>query len=86
MTFSVLKILMMTSQISSRPHDSDQVQERCFQRGCWIQLLPPHSNDQTQPCDVGVFGPMKTNMARTHPARDLSKQSKEILKILAAMQ
>jgi hypothetical protein len=21
-------------------HDSNQVQEQCFQRGCWIQLLP----------------------------------------------
>jgi hypothetical protein len=37
-------------------------------------------------CDVGVFGPMKINMARIHPALDRSKQSKEILKILGAMQ
>jgi hypothetical protein len=46
----------------------------------------PHSSDQTQLCDVGVFGPMKTNMAHVHPAPDLLKQSKEILKILGAMQ
>jgi hypothetical protein len=35
---------------------------------------------------VGVFGPTKANMARIHPAPNLSKQSKKILKILGAIQ
>jgi hypothetical protein len=67
-------------------HDSDAFQNECFKRRCWIQILPPHSSDQTQPCDVGIFGPMKTSMGRIHPAADLSKQSKGIIKILGAMQ
>jgi hypothetical protein len=47
-------------------------------------LLPPHSSDQTQPYDVGVFGALKANMTHVHPVNDLSKQSKQVLKILGA--
>jgi hypothetical protein len=67
-------------------HGSDDVEDMCLDNGCFIQFLPPHSSDQVQPCDVGIFGPMKANMSRVSPARDLSKQSKQIVKILGALQ
>jgi hypothetical protein len=59
-------------------HDSDIVEDLCLDHGCSIKWLPPHQSDQTQPCDVGVFLPLKANMTRVHPADDLSKQSKQL--------
>jgi hypothetical protein len=43
-------------------HDSDAIEDLHLDYGCWIELLPPHSSGQTQPCDVSVFGPLKANM------------------------
>jgi hypothetical protein len=58
----------------------------CFEDECFIQFLPPHSSDQVQPCDVGIFGPMKASIGRICTAPDLLKQSKQVLKILGALQ
>jgi hypothetical protein len=33
-----------------------------------------------------MFCPLKANMTRVHPADDFSKQSKQVLKILGALQ
>jgi hypothetical protein len=67
-------------------HDPDTTEDLCLGHGCWIELLPPHSSDQIQLCNVGVLGPLKANMTRVHPADDLFKQSKQVLKILSALQ
>lgn len=67
-------------------HGSDDVEDLCLDNHCFIQFLPPHSSDQVQPCDIGIFGPMKANITRVNPAAELSKQSKQVVKILGALQ
>jgi hypothetical protein len=67
-------------------HGSDLVKDLCFENECFLQFLPPHSSDQVQPCDLGIFGPMKTNIARIRPTPDLSRQTKQVVKIFGAMQ
>jgi hypothetical protein len=67
-------------------HDSDAIEDLGLDHGCWTELLSPHASDQIQPRDVGLFDRLKANMTRVHPADDLSKQSKQVLKILGALQ
>jgi hypothetical protein len=78
-------ILVGATLTSSSSSDDDWAGDT-EDHGCWIELLPPSSSDQTQPCDVAVFDPLKVNMTTVQPADDLSKQSKQVLKILGALQ
>jgi hypothetical protein len=50
----------------------------------WIR--PAHSSDQLQPCDLGIFAAMKTNPFRIRQPAGLSRQSKQIVKVLNALE
>lgn len=63
-------------------HRSDFVEDLCFENDCIVEILPADSSDQIQPCDLGIFGVMKANASRTHPTADLSKQSRQVTKII----
>jgi hypothetical protein len=67
-------------------HESDEIEDFCFEHDYSIQLIPPHSSDQGQPSDVGIFGPMKINVSRIRSGPGLSKQCKQVLRILGALQ
>jgi hypothetical protein len=67
-------------------HDSDTVEDFCFENECFLQFLPPHSSDQVQPCDQGIFGTMRTNIAWMRPGQDFSRQTTQVVKIFGAMQ
>jgi hypothetical protein len=67
-------------------HHSDFVEDLCFENNCIVEILPAHSSDQIQPCDLGIIGAMKANASRIHPAPDLSKQSKQVLNIVGSVQ
>jgi hypothetical protein len=41
-------------------HETLEVLEFCFKNNIIICRLPSHTSHKTQPCDVGVFGPLKT--------------------------
>jgi hypothetical protein len=47
-------------------------------------LVRPHSSDQTQPLDLGVFGIQKAAMGRVIPPEWLSRQSRQIAKIIGS--
>lgn len=41
-------------------HETLEVMEFCFENNIILCRLPSHTSDKLQPCDVGVFGPLKT--------------------------
>ena len=47
-------------------------------------ILPPHTSDQTQPCDLGLFGNMKNAQSRIHVAANKSTQTKQIIRMVSA--
>ena len=65
-------------------HTSPEVERLCRLNGVKIVYLPPHSSDQTQPCDLGLFGNLKGAQSRVHPPDWMSVQSRQIIRILSA--
>ena len=43
-----------------RTHESLEVMEYCFENNIILCRIPSHTSHKLQPCDVGVFGPLKT--------------------------
>jgi DDE superfamily endonuclease len=41
-------------------HESLEVMKFCFENNIILCRLPSHTSHKLQPCDVGVFGPLKT--------------------------
>lgn len=42
------------------PHESLEVMQFCHENSIILARLPSHTSHKLQPCDVGVFGPLKT--------------------------
>jgi hypothetical protein len=42
------------------PHETLEVLEFCFENNIILCRLPSHTSHKLQPCDVAVFGPLKT--------------------------
>ena len=41
-------------------HETLEILEHCFENNIILCRLPSHTSHKLQPCDVGVFGPLKT--------------------------
>lgn len=41
-------------------HKSEDVMTYCFENNIILRRQPSHTTHKTQPCDVGVFSPLKT--------------------------
>jgi hypothetical protein len=68
-------------------HGSDEMENYCLDNACFVQFFSlPHSSGQAEPCDVGIFGPIKANVSGIYPAADFSKQGQQVLKIHGALQ
>lgn len=70
--------------IGCSAHSSDWFLDECPYFGIIPILIPPHSPDQCQPLDSGVFGIMKLNAQRIRPGEGLNKQTKQIIKMLSS--
>jgi hypothetical protein len=66
-------------------HSSDFFLDECTHFNVNSILLPVHSSDQTQPLDLGIFGPQKGER-KILPREDLSEQVREILQIFCSWQ
>ncbi len=64
------------------PHDNDIFLDECSKNGIIPFFLPPHSSDQTQPLDIGIFAVQKTKMNRIFVPSGLSQQSSQLIKII----
>jgi hypothetical protein len=67
-------------------HQSDGLGDGCLDSGVCVGSLPAHSSDQLQPCDLGTFAAMKSSMSRVRPMPDMTRQSRQIVKTLGALQ
>ena len=67
-------------------HCGDSLMSLCEQNGIRLLYLPAHSSDQTQACDLGLFGNLKAAQSRIHVPNGMSVQSKQVIRIISAFQ
>ena len=67
-------------------HGSDRITNIFEAANVRFVPLPPHSSDQLQPLDVGLFGNMKAAQSRVHVPEQMSPQSRQVIRILSAFQ
>jgi hypothetical protein len=67
-------------------HESDLFGDICFDSGVRVELLPAHSSDQLQPCDLSALAATKTNVSRVRVPAGLSKQGNQMIKIIGVLQ
>jgi hypothetical protein len=63
-------------------HGSDSFDQACMELGVELAFLPPHTSDQIQPLDLGIFAVQKIEASRTRPSPDLNPQTQQLVKIL----
>ena len=65
-------------------HCHDAIRELLDVNNVRLVSLPPHSSDQLQPLDVGLFGNMKGAQTRVHVPDEMSMQSRQVIRIWSA--
>jgi hypothetical protein len=60
--------------------------DECTYKGVIPLFLPPHSSDQTQPLDLGIFGVQKSEAAKVRPSAQLNPQTRQVIKAIAGYQ
>ena len=64
------------------PHDCDWFLDTCTKNGVIPLPLPPHSSDQCQPLDLGIFHVQKLKSSRMSVDKNLSTQTQQIIKMI----
>jgi hypothetical protein len=67
-------------------HLSDAVEEQCLCYGVALIVIPPHTSDQVQPLDLGLFTLHKLESHHIQAHTNLSTQTAKILQILCGFQ
>ena len=68
------------------PHDCDEFLDLCSENGVIVFPLPPHSSDQCQPLDLGIFHVQKSRMQRMTVDTSLCAQTIQIIKMLDSFE
>jgi hypothetical protein len=63
-------------------HDTDFFLDGCTRNGVYPLFLPPHSSDQIQPLDLGIFARQKAEASRIRLPEGLNPQSSQLAKML----
>ena len=66
-------------------HCCKTIQEIPEELNIIIQYLPPHTSDQLQPLDLGIFGIQKRKISSIQPNKNYSKNSQKFIKIFSAL-
>jgi hypothetical protein len=56
-------------------HSTERVQTILDEQGILFHFIPPHSSDQTQPLDLGVFGNLKRGYMKRLGIKTSTKQT-----------
>ena len=64
------------------PHDCDWFLDSCTENGVIPLPLPPHSSDQCQPLDLGIFHLQKSKSSRMTVDKSLSAQTQQIIRMI----
>lgn len=67
-------------------HRGAEIEQMLDSQGIVSVFLPPHSSDQLQPLDVGIFGNHKAAQSRIYVPDSLSRQTQQVVRALAAFQ
>ena len=62
-------------------HVSDNFRELCEIENIAVKPIPPHSSDQLQPLDIGIFANLKYIMTNANVQKHLNPQSRRIIKM-----
>lgn len=62
-------------------HQTDEFLELAAEENIVCKLIPPHTSDQLQPLDLGVFGNQKRWQGNITVDTDLNRQTKQVIKI-----
>ena len=67
-------------------HHSDSFTSMCEEEGIVCVFLPPHTSDQLQPCDLGLFAIQKRWSSNIQIDDDLNRQTKQVIKIVDSLR
>ena len=62
-------------------HQTDEFLELASEANIICKFIPPHTSDQLQPLDLGVFGNQKRWQGNITVEADLNRQTKQVIKI-----
>jgi hypothetical protein len=65
-------------------HHCDWVLDEAVAKGVVLHWLPPHSSDETQPLDLGVFGLTRQALRRVRTNPEKTAQSNQWIRMLCA--
>jgi hypothetical protein len=63
-------------------HISEVIEEACVYYGVRMLKSPPHTSDQVQPLNVGLFGLHKSESRRVQTHLDLNTQTVKLIRML----
>ena len=67
-------------------HHSDAFTSMCEEEGIVCIFLPPHTSDQLQPCDLGLFALQKRWTSNIQIEGDLNRQTKQVIRIVDSLR
>ena len=67
-------------------HHSPAFAEMCEEENVVLVFLPPHTSDQLQPCDLGLFGVQKRWQSNITLPSHLNKQTKQVIRMIDALR
>jgi hypothetical protein len=63
-------------------HNGDGFLDGCTYHGVYPVFLPPHSSDQIQPLDLGIFARQKAEASNARPPEGLNPQTTQLAKMI----
>ena len=67
-------------------HHSDGFTSMCEEEGIVCVFLPPHTSDQLQACDLGLFALQKRWSSNIQIDGDLNRQTKQVIRIVDSLR
>ena len=67
-------------------HHSESALEKCTEENIIVQFIPPHTSDQVQPCDLGIFAKQKRWQKNVLLPKRLSRQTGQVIRMLDALR
>ena len=67
-------------------HTSSAFELLCEEELVIVVLIPPHTSDQLQPCDLGLFAVLKRWQSNITLPAHLNRQTKQVVRMLDALR
>lgn len=67
-------------------HHSERFEKLCEDENIVVVYYPPHTSDQLQACDLGLFSNQKRWMSNVHLDQDLNRQTKQAIPIMDSVR